>query len=102
DGREPAVRYRELRSHVVVVVQEILSVVAHGALAGGVGELARARFGSDAALGVALGSVDESIHIDGAGGGEVPAADVAVTLQPGRAHVVVAGGARLVEVVLRA
>ena len=43
DGREPAIGDGELRRHEVVVVQEILIVVAHGALAGGIGVSRRNR-----------------------------------------------------------
>src|SRR5580692_9626417 len=63
--RKPAIGYRKLRRHKVVVIQKALVVVAHGAVAGQVGETsgattARARGG--ATLGVALRIVNKPIH----------------------------------------
>ncbi len=102
DGREPTVGNRELRRHVVVVVQEFLVVIAHGAFAVGVSKGAGAGSAGVAAFGKAFGGVDEAIHVDRPGGGEGPAADVAVAFQPGAAHVVDAGAGQLEGIVGRA
>src|SRR5215831_10610045 len=87
-GREPPVRNRKLRCHVVVVVQEVLIVVAHGSLASqiGVGTPAYPRTG--ATFRIALGRVHESIHVDRARSEEVVTVHITVTGQPIRAVVV--------------
>ena len=70
---------RELRGHVVVVVEESLVVIAHRALAVQIGESAGAGCtGLSAAGGVTFRRVDKTVLLDRTRGEEVIAIDVAV------------------------
>src|ERR1041385_4789086 len=98
DRREPAVRKRELRSHVVVVIQERVVIVAHGALAGVISESTgtnRRIYG--AAFGIAFSCVDETIHEDLPASREVEAIDISKACEPVGALVVNAGAGELEE-----
>src|SRR5580698_1096763 len=97
-GRKPAVRNRKLRSHEVVVVQIALIVVAHGALADQIRELAI----PVARLCVAFGGMHKAVHQDRAIEVEVVTVDVSVTLEPRRGHVVDTGALELEQAELLA
>ena len=95
-GREPAVGDRKLRGHVVVVVQELLVVVSHGAFADEIiGQVPATALAPLAALGVVLRRVYKTIHENLAGGGEIIPAHVAVAGEPIRREVVDAGRGEL-------
>src|ERR1700691_2039081 len=101
DRREPAIGYRELRCHVVVVIEKPLVVIAHGALTGRICVLA----GTTASRGratqiVAFGGVDETILQDWTWcgcDGKIVAIDVSVARQPIRTIVVDASAFKLEE-----
>ena len=78
--RKPAVRNRELRRHVVVVIQETLIVVPHGALARSVPVAKRLR--------ITLSSVHKAIHQDRTRSGKVEAVHISITLNPRGRHVI--------------
>jgi hypothetical protein len=66
--RKPAIGYRELGGHVVVVIEKSLVVIAHRALTGEIGVLAATGARRLTASCVAFASVDKTILRDGACG----------------------------------
>ena len=100
DRREPAVGKRELRSHVVVIVEERLIVVPHGALTHEIiGRIAAASLpiSGRAGFGIVLGDVNKAVHLDGTGRGgeEVVGVHIAIAAEPVRSHVVDTGSGEL-------